>query len=152
MIELPDLDSLRNQIGQEIAVSDWIAIAQERIDQFAEATDDRQWIHVDTQRAARESPFKTTIAHGFLTLSLVSILIRRTLSFDRFRMAINYGVNRVRFITPVPSGSRIRARFSPMGVEETGGGAQVTWGITIEREGADKPCCAVEWIVRYYSK
>ena len=150
MIELPGLDSLRDRIGHEIAVSDWIAITQERINEFAEATDDLQWIHVDPERAARESPFQTTIAHGFLTLSLVSILIRRTLSFNRFRMAINYGLNRVRFIAPVPSGSRIRARFSPMAVEEAGNGLQVTWAITIEREGANKPCCVAEWIVRYY--
>jgi acyl dehydratase len=152
MIELPDLDSLREQVGQEIAVSDWLAVTQERIDRFAEATDDRQWIHVDPVRAAAESPFQTTIAHGFLTLSLVSILIRRTLSFDRFRLAINYGVNRVRFITPLPSGSRIRARFIPMTVVDTAGAVQVTWGITIERDGADKPCCVAEWVVRYYSK
>jgi acyl dehydratase len=150
MLELPDLASLRDRIGQEIAVSDWIAMTQERIDQFAEATEDRQWIHVDAARAAEESPFKTTIAHGFLTLSLVSVLIRRTISFASYRMALNYGVNRVRFITPVPSDSRIRARFSPVAVEEAGGGIQVSWGITIEREGADKPCCVAEWVVRYY--
>ena len=150
MIELPDINSLRDQLGQEIAVSDWMTITQERIDRFAEATDDRQWIHVDTARAAVESPFKTTIAHGFLTLSLVSTLIRHTLSFDRYRMALNYGVNRVRFITPVPTGSRIRARFMPMTAEDAGGSVQVTWGITLEREGADKPCCVAEWIVRYY--
>jgi acyl dehydratase len=152
MIELPDVDTLRNRIGQEIAVSDWIAITQERIDQFAEATEDRQWIHVDLARAEAESPFKTTIAHGFLTLSLVSILIRRTMSFASYRMALNYGLNRVRFVAPVPSGSRIRARFSPVAVEEAGGGTQVTWGITVEREGADKPCCVAEWVVRYYKK
>lgn len=150
MIELPDIEHLRARIGQEIAVSDWIAISQERIDQFAEATDDRQWIHVDVARATTDSPFQTTIAHGFLTLSLASILIRRTISFDRYRMAINYGLNRVRFVTPVPAGSRVRARFSPTSVEETGGGLQVAWGITFEREGADKPCCVAEWVVRYY--
>ena len=152
MIELPELDTLRDQVGQEIAISEWLAVTQERIDQFAEATEERQWIHVDQARAAAESPFQATIAHGFLTLSLVSTLIRRTLSFDRFRMAINYGVNRVRFISPVPSGSRIRARFIPMTVIEAGGGVQVTWGITIERDGADKPCCVAEWVVRYYTK
>jgi acyl dehydratase len=152
MIDVQDLGALRDRIGQEIAVSDWIEITQERIDQFAEATDDRQWIHVDTARAAAESPFKTTIAHGFLTLSLVSALVRRAMSFGGLRLAINCGVNRVRFIAPVPAGSRIRARFSPAAVEETGGGMQVAWAITIEREGADRPCCVAEWLVRYYSR
>jgi len=150
MIELPDLDTLRRQIGQEIAVSDWITISQDRIDAFADATDDRQWIHVDPARAAVESPFRTTIAHGFLTLSLASSLVSRTLSLDRFRMAINYGLNRVRFIRPVPAGSRVRGRFLPIAVEEASGGVQVTWRITFEVEGADKPCCVAEWVVRYY--
>jgi acyl dehydratase len=151
LIDLPDLASLRLLIGKEMAVSDWLAITQERINQFAEATEDRQWIHVDVARATAESTFHTTIAHGFLTLSLASILIRRTISFDRYRMAINYGLNRVRFVTPLPAGSRVRARFSPVSVEETGGGLQVAWGITFEREGADKPCCVAEWVVRYYT-
>ena len=150
MIDIQDLAALRDRIGQEIAVSDWIEITQERIDRFAEATDDRQWIHVDAARAAAESPFGTTIAHGFLTLSLVSTLVRRAMSFGSLRLVINCGLNRVRFIAPVPAGSRIRARFSPASVGETGGGVQVTWNITIEREGADKPCCVAEWLVRYY--
>jgi acyl dehydratase len=150
MIDIQDLSALRDRIGQEIAVSDWIEITQERIDRFAEATDDRQWIHVDAARAAAESPFRTTIAHGFLTLSLVSTLVRRTMAFGGLRLAINCGLNRVRFIAPVPAGSRIRARFSPASVGETGGGVQVTWSIIIEREGADKPCCVAEWLVRYY--
>jgi acyl dehydratase len=150
MIEIQDLAALRDRIGQEIAVSDWIEITQERIDRFAEATDDLQWIHVDAARAAAESPFRTTIAHGFLTLSLVSTLVRRAMSFGSLRLAINCGLNRVRFIAPVPAGSRIRARFSPSSVGETGGGVQVAWNITIEREGADKPCCVAEWLVRYY--
>ena len=150
MIDIQDLPALRDRIGQEIAVSEWIEITQERIDQFAEATDDRQWIHVDAARAAAESPFKTTIAHGFLTLSLVSTLVRRAMSFGSLRLVINCGLNRVRFIAPVPAGSRIRARFSPASVGETGGGVQITWNITIEREGADKPCCVAEWLVRYY--
>ena len=149
-MELPDFDTLRSTIGQEIAVSEWIAITQERIDRFAEATEDRQWIHIDPARAATDSPFKSTIAHGFLTLSLVSILIRRTISFDRYKMAINYGLNRVRFITPVPAGSRVRARFAPLAAENTGSGIQVTWNITFERDGGDKPCCVAEWVVRYY--
>ena len=144
--------ALREHIGQEIAVSDWLEITQERINRFAEATDDRQWIHVDTARAAAESPYRTTIAHGFLTLSLVSVLTRQTLAFDRYRMALNYGLNRVRFITTVPAGSRIRARFSPLAVDETSNSVQVTWSIAIELEGGEKPCCVVEWIVRYYQQ
>ena len=151
MIDLPDVIELRAKVGQEIAVSDWLAIDQKRINQFADATEDHQWIHVDPARAATESPFKTTIAHGFLTLSLVSVLLRRTISFSRFRMAINYGLNRVRFVSPVPVGSRVRARFTPAAIEETGGSIQVTWAITIERDGGEKPCCVAEWLVRYYA-
>ena len=151
MIDLPDVIELRAKVGQEIAVSDWLAIDQKRINQFADATEDHQWIHVDPARAATESPFKTTIAHGFLTLSLVSVLLRRTISFSRFRMAINYGLNRVRFVSPVPVGSRVRGRFTPAAIEETGGSIQVTWAITIERDGSEKPCCVAEWLVRYYS-
>ena len=150
MVDIPDLAALRERLGQEIAVSDWIEITQQRIDRFAEATDDRQWIHVDPARAASESPFKTTIAHGFLTLSLVSVLMKQALSFGAVRMAINYGVNRVRFVSPVAAGSRIRGRFAPIAVEETAGAIQVTWSVTIDREHTDKPCAVVEWIVRYY--
>ncbi len=145
-----DVRSLASQVGTEIAVGEWLEISQARIDQFAEATGDRQWIHVDPARAAGESPFKTTIAHGFLTLSLVSTLIRDAMTFTGLRMAINYGLNRVRFVAPVPSGSRVRGRFAPTAVEEAGGSVQVTWQITVEREHAEKPCCVAEWIVRYY--
>ena len=101
-------------------------------------------------RAAAESPFKTTIAHGFLTLSLVSELMRQAVQFTGLRMAINYGVNRVRFVSPVPSGARVRGRFTPASVEDVTGGIQVTWQVTVEREGGDKPSCVAEWIVRYY--
>ena len=144
-----DLASLGGRIGEEVAVSDWLEITQQRIDQFAEATGDHQWIHVDPARAAVESPYKTTIAHGFLTLSLASTLLRGAMSL-KTRMGINYGLNRVRFIAGVPAGSRIRGRFAPAKVEPIDGGVQVTWNITIEREGQTKPCAAIEWIVRYY--
>jgi acyl dehydratase len=150
MIEISDVRSLQTRIGEEIAVSDWFEISQQRIDQFAAATGDSQWIHVDPARAAVDSPFKTTIAHGFLTLSLLSSLIRDAMTFSGLRMAINYGLNRVRFIAPVPSGARVRARITAAAVAETGDSVQVTWGITVEREGGDKPCCVAEWIVRYY--
>ena len=150
MIAIDDVRSLRDRIGEEVAVGDWLEVTQARIDQFAEATGDRQWIHVDAARAASESPFKTTIAHGFLTLSLVSALTRSALELRGLRMAINYGLNRVRFVTPVPSGSRLRARLRPSAVEDAGGGVQVTWTVTIERDGAEKPACVAEWIVRYF--
>jgi acyl dehydratase len=150
MTDIPDVAKLGERLGEEVAVSDWVEVTQQRIDQFAETTDDRQWIHVDPARAALESPIKTTIAHGFLTLSLVSVLTRRAMSFSGIRMAINYGVNKVRFVSPVPSGSRIRGRFTPIAVKEAGGGIQVTWAVTIEREQGDKPAATVEWIVRYY--
>jgi acyl dehydratase len=152
MIEIRDFGTLRSQIGREIAVSDWLEISQDRIAQFAEATEDRQWIHVDAARAAVESPFKTTIAHGFLTLAMASALTRNAIRFPAQRLAINYGCNRVRFVAPVPAGSRIRGRFTPIAVEDAGGGYQVTWGITIERDGGDKPCCVLEWVVRYYGR
>ncbi len=150
MVPITDISALSERLGEEIAVSPWLEISQERINQFAEATEDRQWIHIDAARAAAESPYKTTIAHGFLTLSLVSVLTRTAMSFPRSRMAINYGINRVRFVSAVPVGSRIRGRFSPAAVEAVADSIQVTWKITVEREGADKPACVAEWLVRYY--
>jgi acyl dehydratase len=152
VIEIPDVRALTSRIGEEIAVSNWLEVTQERIDQFAAATGDSQWIHVDLARAAAESPYKTTIAHGFLTLSLLSSLVRDAMTFTGLRMAINYGLNRVRFVTSVPSGARLRARIAPAAVADADAGksVQVTWAVTVEREGADKPCCVAEWIVRYY--
>jgi acyl dehydratase len=126
-------------------------LTQERINQFAEATDDQQWIHVDPARAAVESPFKSTIAHGFLTLSLVSVLTRKAMTWSGLRMAVNYGLNRVRFVAPVPAGARIRGRFSPIALEDAAGGSvTVTWSVTIEREEGDKPAAVAVWLVRYY--
>src|SRR5260370_5056653 len=142
MVGMADPGGLRALIGQEIGVSDWVDVSQDRINQFAETTDDRQWIHVDAARAATESPFGTTIAHGFLTLSLISVLTRTAVSFAGLRLAINYGLNRVRFVSPVRSGSRIRGRFSPLAVEDVSDdGVQVTWGITVARGGGAKPWC-----------
>jgi len=145
-----DVRTLRDRVGEEIAVGDWFEVSQERINQFAEATGDHQWIHVDPARAAAGSPFRTTIAHGFLTLSLLSMLIREAIQFTGIRMAINYGLNKVRFVSPVPVGSRIRARLAIGSVEEIGGAVQVTWSATVERAGSDKPACVAEWLVRYY--
>jgi acyl dehydratase len=151
MLEIPNAAWLRERLGQEVAVGDWMQLTQERINQFAEATDDRQWIHVDPARAAAESPFKTTIAHGFLTLSLVSVLTRNAMTWSGLRMAVNYGLNRVRFVAPVPAGARIRGRFSPIALEDSAGGSvTVTWSVTIEREQGDKPAAVAEWLVRYY--
>jgi acyl dehydratase len=150
MIEIADVRSVREHLGKEIGVSDWFEIEQARIDQFADATDDRQWIHVDPARASAESPFTTTIAHGFLTLSLLSALFGRTVRIGGLRMAVNYGLNRVRFTAPVPSGSRVRARFTPAAVEEARDSFQVIWSAIVEREHGEKPCCVAEWIVRYY--
>jgi len=149
MIRL-DISTLRERVGQEIAIGDWRVLSQSSIDRFADATGDHQWIHVDAARAAKESPFRTTIAHGFLTLSLVSSLLRDAVELTGLRMAINYGLNRVRFVSPVPSGARIRGRFALAAVEEIGGSLQATWQATVEREGGDKPCLIAEWLVRYY--
>lgn len=150
MTEIESIAGLPEHVGREVATSDWLEVSQRRINEFAEATEDRQWIHVEPERAARESPFKETIAHGFLTLSLLSKLMKLAVSVGGLRMAINYGLNRVRFVSPLPAGSRIRGRFTLAALEEIKGGVQATWNVTIEREGGDKPCCIAEWLVRYY--
>ena len=146
-LKIRDLES---RVGQEIAVSPWVDMPQERIDLFAKATEDFQWIHVDPARA-KGSPFGGTIAHGFLTLSLLSHLSEMTFSFSDRKMGVNYGLNRVRFTSPVRSGSRVRARFTLAKYEPIGGsGVQVTWNTTVEIEGADKPALVAEWIGRHY--
>jgi acyl dehydratase len=149
MIDI-DVRTIDARVGEEIAVSDWLEVTQARINQFADATGDHQWIHVDTARAAAELPSKSTIAHGFLTLSLLSTLIRESIRFTGLRLAINYGLNRVRFVSPVPAGSRIRARVTLQSVDALSDGYQVTWQVTVERETGDKPACVADWIVRYY--
>jgi acyl dehydratase len=152
MIEIDDIAQLRAQVGRELAVSDWLTMTQERIRQFADVTDDHQWIHLDQDRAARESPYKTTIAHGFLSLSLISALVKNALSIGGQKLAVNYGLNRVRFVSAVPAGGRIRARVTPISVEAVDRDAsQVVWSVVVEREGAEKPCLVAEWLVRYYS-
>jgi acyl dehydratase len=141
---------LETRVGQEIAVSPWLEVTQERIDTFARAIDDYQWIHVDRERA-RQSPFGGTIAHGFLTLSLLSHLAERTFSFTDRKMGVNYGLNRVRFTAPVPSGARVRARFVLSKYEKIeGNGVQVTWNTTVEIENSPKPAMVAEWIGRSY--
>ena len=141
---------LERRVGEEVGVSPWVEVTQERIDTFAKAIDDFQWIHVEPARA-KDSPFGGTIAHGFLTLSLLSHLSETTFSFSDRRMGVNYGLNRVRFTSPVPSGSRVRARFKLLKYEPIDGdGVQVTWTATVEIEGAPKPALVAEWIGRHY--
>jgi acyl dehydratase len=150
MTHIENIAELRKEVGKEVGVSDWLEVSQERINRFAEATDDRQWIHTDPERAARESPFQETIAHGFLTLSLLSDLIRLAISVGGVRMGINYGLNRVRFVAPVPAGSSIRGRFTLATLDDIKCGVQATWNVVVERKGSEKPCCIAEWLVRYY--
>lgn len=149
-LELTSLRDLKSRIGEEVVVSDWIEVTQAHIDQFAAATGDHQWIHVDVERAQRESPFGAPIAHGFLTLSLLSRLLVESVRIKSARMGVNYGLNRVRFVAPVPVDSRIRGRFVVKALDDFEGGAQITWAVTIEREGGDKPCLIAEWLTRRY--
>jgi acyl dehydratase len=146
---LSSIRELEGRIGQEIGVSPWLEITQERIDTFAKAIDDFQWIHVDRERA-KASPFGGTIAHGFLTLSILSHLAERTFSFSDRKMGINYGLNRVRFTSPVKSGSRVRGRFTLAGYDKLEGGVQITWNTTVEIENSEKPALIAEWIGRHY--
>jgi len=150
VLELKSLRDLRDRIGQEVVVSEWMEIAQERIDRFADATEDHQWIHVDVERARSESPFQTTIAHGFLTLSMLSRLLNSSIKFGTVKMGVNYGFNRLRFTGPVPAGSRVRGRFTLQALDEIEGGVQTTWSVVIEREGSEKPCLVAEWLTRRY--
>lgn len=140
---------LEARVGEEIAVSPWVDMPQERIDLFAKATEDFQWIHVDRERA-KGSPFGSTIAHGFLTLSMLPKLTESTFEFSDRKMGVNYGLNRVRFTAPVPAGARIRGRFKLAKYEKLEGGVQTTWSVTVEREGGDKPVMVAETISRHY--
>lgn len=144
------IGDLRERAGEELFVSEWHEVAQERIDKFAEATGDSQWIHVDTERAKKESPHGTTIAHGYLTLSLIAGFFQSTLTVKNRRRGLNYGLNRVRFLAPVPAGSRVRGRHRLLKYEDIEGGAQLTWQVTVELEGSEKPACAIEAINRMY--
>lgn len=144
------LADLQPLLGQLVATSEWITVTQERIDQFAQATGDLQWIHVDPKRAAA-GPFGTTIAHGFLTLSLLPEMGASAFSVNGVRMGVNYGLNKVRFPAPVPAGSRLRGHFKLIGYETIEGGAQVTVEVTMEREGSTKPVCVAESLSRRYT-
>ncbi len=148
------LESLQSQLGQETQPGDWMRISQERINQFAQATDDHQWIHVDTEKARQNSPFGTTIAHGYLTLSLIVPLTRQSEAespkFEGLTMAVNYGLNKVRFPAAVKTGVRIRARSVLKQVAEVSGSLQLTREVTIEIEGGGKPACVAETLTRLY--
>jgi acyl dehydratase len=142
-------DELRTAVGEELGTSGWLEIDQKRIDLFADATGDHQWIHVDPEKAAG-GPFGTTIAHGYLTLSLIPSLMPEVLRVEGVKMGVNYGVNKVRFPAPVPVGSRLRATGRIVEVSEVPGGVQLVIAITIEREGGDKPVCVAETVARFY--
>ncbi len=141
------LDELRALVGQEVGASDWLTVTQDMINRFADATDDHQWIHVDVERAKRESQFGGTIAHGFLTVSLLPRLSQEAMEVrGDFKMRVNYGFNRLRFVSPVPAGARIRARFTAQKVTEN----EATWLVTVDVEGSEKPAIVAEWLGRFY--
>jgi acyl dehydratase len=145
------LAELRNHVGEELGVSPWHQITQQQIDQFAAITGDYQWIHIDPQRAARESPYGTTIAHGFLTVALLSQLINESVTIEGgYKLRVNYGFNRLRFTGAVPAGSHIRGRFTLQSVKDVEGGVELTWLSTVEVEGRDKPALVAEWLGRTY--
>jgi acyl dehydratase len=151
--EITSVEELRSLTGQEVAVSDWFEVTQDRINLFADATGDHQWIHVDVERAKAESPYRATIAHGFLTLSLLPQLMSETVKIKLpIVMGVNYGLNKVRFTSAVLAGSKIRTRAVLKSLDEVEGGQQLVWNITVERDGGDKPCCVAEWLVRYYTQ
>lgn len=147
---IASIEELKGLVGQEVAVTDWFTIEQERVELFADATGDHQWIHLDAERSRRESPYGGTIAHGFLTLSLLPMMMEGAVSMPAPKLAVNYGLNKVRFPAPVPVGSRIRGRMMLLEVEDIDGGTQIVWKVTMEREGSDKPVCIAESIVRRY--
>lgn len=150
VVETPH--SLRDLVGREIAAGDWFTLTQGHIQRFAEVTEDRQWIHVDLERAQRDSPYGTTIAHGFLTLSLLSRFMSQAIQIrNGVRMSVNYGLNRVRFPAPVRADSKIRVRFMLRSLKEVPGALEAIFEATAETQGTDKPCCIAEWVVRYYS-
>jgi acyl dehydratase len=144
------IEELELLVGQHLGYSQWFEITQERVQQFADATEDQQWIHVDVERARAESPFETTIAHGYLTLALVPFLVARVFTVDGFSRGINYGLNRVRFMAPVPVGASLRAGVRLLTTERIQGGVQYSLEVTVECEGAQKPSCVAETIVRRY--
>ena len=149
-IQFHHQDELLNQVGQELAISDWLLIDQNRISTFADCTIDHQWIHVDVERAKNESVYGNTIAHGFLTLSLVPYFLENCIEYHFAKSSINYGLNKVRFPNAVTVGSRIRARFRVVELKIIDGGIQIEWGIQIDIEGVEKPACVADMLIRLY--
>lgn len=147
-IAFADIKSL---VGQELGVSEWHAVTQQDVNKFADVTHDHQWIHIDAERAKKESPYKTTIAHGYFTLSLVPHFMAQVWRVKGVKMGVNYGLNKLRFPSPVPVGSKVRARGKLAGVEDVKGGVQVAVEVTIEVEGSEKPAAVIETLSRYYN-
>jgi acyl dehydratase len=149
---LESVDSLKELAGQEVALTDWFTVTQDRIQQFADATLDHQWIHVDSERAQRESPFGAPIAHGFLTLSLLPHFMQQSVGIkEGVRLGVNYGLNRVRFVSPVRSGTRVRARVTLQSIKDAPqNSVECVYNAVVEGEDNPKPCCVAEWVVRYY--
>ena len=146
-----DFKEVQAAVGSEVGVSDWVEVTQERIDKFAEATGDEQWIHVDVERASRELPGRTTIAHGLLTLSLAPAFVRSVIGVKGIKNTLNYGANRIRYLTPVPAGSKLRGRIRIAEADDMPpNGLRVTYGITTEIEGGDRPACVAEMIALHY--
>lgn len=150
MRDFASLEEMRALVGQEVALSDWVEMPQQRVNQFADATDDHQWIHVDLERCESESPYGGPIAHGFLTLSMLSHLFENAIRMLDARMVVNYGLNKVRFPAAVPVGSRIRARLTLTKIDAIEDGAQLEWNVVVEREGGAKPVCVAEMLMRRY--
>ncbi len=149
-LKLASPAELADYKGKEVAVSEWLTVSQKMIDDFADATLDHQWIHVDPERAARDSPFGATVAHGFLTLSLLSHFVSKSIDLGPSRLGVNYGLNRLRFTAPVRVDSRLRARFVLNDLQKIDGGVQMVWAVTIECEGSEKPVLVAEWLGRRY--
>jgi acyl dehydratase len=145
------IEEVKASIGREAGVSEWLVVTQELIHEFAALSGDRQWIHVDAERARRESPFGATVAHGFLTVALLSRMLSQAVDLrTEAKLRVNYGFNRLRFPAPVPAGARIRAHVTPNAVREVEGGIEIAWGIVVEIENHAKPALAAEWLVRIY--
>jgi len=149
-VTVDNVSELKKLLNKKVAVTDYFEVTQERINTFAEATEDRQWIHIDTERARDESPYRATVAHGFLTLSLFSAFLTSAVKLKGVKMGVNCGLNYVRFLAPIPVGTQIRAHITLKALEETADGAQVTWEIMIEIKNATRPASVGEWIVRYF--
>ena len=149
-IAIKDVKELEKSVGKELVVSDWFEVSQEKIDAFALTTGDNQWIHVDVERSRRESPFGAPVAHGFLTMSLLSQFLNEAVEFGGTKMGVNYGFNRLRFTAPVKAGSRLRGRFGVKDLRPIEGGVQIIWDVTVECEGQQKPALVAEWVTCRY--